>query len=127
MHLKQKVKKYFSPTYCALSNNSNMLTYSPQKIIALRLDRGLNQSELARKAGLSSPTIWALEKGETKMPKYDTLRDIAIALGVTLPDIMADEQPSDLDAQIIAATAALSPSHKASILILAKALLESEK
>jgi transcriptional regulator with XRE-family HTH domain len=104
-----------------------MLSYSPKKIIALRRERGWNQSELARRARLSSPTVWALEKGETTMPKFETLRDIAAALGVPLSAIMADEQPSDIDAQLAATAGALSTPNKAALLAAAKALLDSQK
>lgn len=104
-----------------------MLTHSPKKIIAIRERQGMNQSELARKAKLSAPTIWALENGETTMPKFETLRKVAAALGVTLQDIMADDQPSDIDAQIRAAFGALIPSNKAALLAAAKALLDSQK
>lgn len=121
------VKKNLSHAYCFRQDNPAMLAYSPAKIIALRQERGLNQSELARKAGLSAPTVWALENGETKMPKYETLRDIAAALGVSLPAIMADDQPSDIDDQLKAAAGALSPPNKAALLAAAKALLDSQK
>ncbi len=104
-----------------------MLPYSPEKIIALREARGLNQSELARGAGLSAPTIWALEKGDTVEPKYETLRDVAKALGVPLSAIMADEQPSDIDDQLKATAGALNPPNKAALLAAAKALLDSQK
>lgn len=104
-----------------------MLPHSPEKIVALRGARGLNQSELARKAGLSSPTVWALENGETKMPKFETLRKVAAALGVPLAAIMAAEQPSDIDEQLMATAGALKPANKAALLAAAKALLDSQK
>ena len=99
-----------------------MLIYSPKKIIALRAAAGLNQSELARKAKISSPSLWSIEQGETKMPKASTLINIAAALGVTLQEIMADSQPSDIDAQLAAATGSLTPAHKAAILAAALSL-----
>jgi transcriptional regulator with XRE-family HTH domain len=124
---KANCKKYFSPAYCTFGDNPVMLPYSPEKIITLREALGLNQSELARGAGLSAPTIWALENGKTVEPKYETLRDVAKALGVSLPEIMADEQPSDIDDQILSAAGALSPPNKAALLAAAKALLHSQK
>ncbi len=104
-----------------------MLVYSPKKIIALRERLGLNQSELARKAKRSAPTIWALENGETTMPKYETLRDVAAALGVPLQAIMSDEQPSDINEKLMAAAYALTPANKGALLAAAKALLDSQK
>lgn len=104
-----------------------MLPYSPQKIIALRKELGLNQSELARKAKLSSPTIWALENGDIKMPKFETLRKVAGALGVPLSELMAAEQPSNIDDQLKATAGALTAPNKAALLAAAKALLDSQK
>lgn len=104
-----------------------MLIYSNTKIIALRNARGWNQSELARAAKLSSPTVWALEKGETKMPKYATLSAVAQALGVPLQAIMPDDVPADINDQIAAAAAALSPTNKGALLAAAIALRDSQK
>ena len=104
-----------------------MITYSPIKIIDLRLKLGLKQSELARRAGLSAPTVWALEKGDTKMPKFDTLKALADALGVPIPRIMADEQPSDIDAQLIAAIGILTPANKGAILGAILGLVDTQK
>jgi transcriptional regulator with XRE-family HTH domain len=103
-----------------------MLPHSPKKIIDLREARGLNQSELARRADLSAPTIWALENGDTTMPKFETLSKVAAALGVPLAAIMADEQPSDIDEQLRATAGALTPANKAALLAAAKALLDSQ-
>jgi len=104
-----------------------MLIYSPAKIIAARKALGWNQSELARRSKLSAPTIWALEKGETVEPKYETLRDVAAALGIPLQAIMADEQPADIDNQLMASSRSLTPANKAALLAAARALLDSQK
>lgn len=103
-----------------------MLPHSPQKIVALREKRGWNQSELARASGLSAPSIWALENGDTKMPKFETLRAVASALGVPLSAIMADQQASNLDETLAATANALNPANKAALLAAAKALLDSQ-
>jgi transcriptional regulator with XRE-family HTH domain len=104
-----------------------MLVYSPEKIIAARKSLGLNQSELARRSKLSAPTIWALEKGDTVEPKYETLRDVASALGIPLQAIMSDSQPNDIDDQINAAAANLTAANKGALLAAARALLDSQK
>lgn len=104
-----------------------MLVYSPTKIVELRKERGLTQSELARKARPSAPTVWALEKGETKMPKLQTLKAIAEALGVPMPTLYSDKQPADIDERIHAAATALEPQNKAALLAAALALLENQK
>jgi transcriptional regulator with XRE-family HTH domain len=104
-----------------------MLIYSPAKIVALREERGLSQSELARRAKLSAPSVWALEAGETKMPKYQTLKSLAAALGVPIQALMADEQPGDIDERILAAASSLNPQNKAALLAAVVALLDSQK
>lgn len=117
----------FSPTYCALRENAFMLIYSPAKIIALREERGLSQSELARRAKLSAPSVWALEEGKTKMPKFQTLTAIAGALGVPIQALMSDKQPVDIDDRIAATAAVLNPANRAALLAVATTLLESQR
>lgn len=104
-----------------------MLVYSPIKITARREELDLNQSELARKAKLSAPTIWALEEGRIKMPKFQTLKSVASALGVPLQAIMADDQPADILEHVLAAATALEPKNRATLLAVAKTLLDSQK
>ena len=104
-----------------------MIKYSPEKIIALRKERGWNQSELARHAGIKPPSLWAIENGRTKMPKFETIKSIAAALGVPIPAIMQDEESPGLDAKIAAAVAALQPANKNAMLAAAEALLKSQK
>jgi transcriptional regulator with XRE-family HTH domain len=104
-----------------------MLNYDPKKIIALRTERGFNQSELARAAKLSPNTIWHLERGLIRMVKHSTLQSVALALGVPLQTILSAHQPVDVEAQLIAAIDGLTPVNKAAILAATKALLDSQK
>ena len=108
-----------------------MLVYDSQKIIALREEKGWNQAELARRAGLSQPSVWALEHGETKMPKFETLASVAKALGVPLKEIMAakpaGKKGAEWDDQIVALFASLDDGNKASLLAVAQTLLNSQK
>lgn len=53
----------------------------PQRVIQAREARGWKPAELARRAGISQPTLWALENGKTKDVKYDTIAKIASATG----------------------------------------------
>jgi transcriptional regulator with XRE-family HTH domain len=48
---------------------------------ALRDKAGLTQAKLAQKAGLSAQAIAALEQG-TRTPTWETVRRLAMALGV---------------------------------------------
>ena len=103
-----------------------MLIYDPNKIIELRKERGLNQSELARRAGLSAPTVWALEKGETVEVKFETLSAVAAALGVPVQALLSADQPSNMDAELVAVSGSLTPGNKAALLAAAHALLKSQ-
>lgn len=38
---------------------------SPESILKFRTDRGWSQAQLANELGVSQPTVWRLEKGET--------------------------------------------------------------
>ena len=61
------------------------------------------------------------------MPKFSTLCSVALALGVPVQSILADNQPTEMDDNIQATFVALSPANKAAILGAAQALLESQK
>lgn len=53
----------------------------PKKIVEAREARGWKPAELARRASLSQPTVWALENGVTKEVKFSTIQKIAAATG----------------------------------------------
>ncbi|MDA0832200.1 MAG: helix-turn-helix transcriptional regulator [Planctomycetota bacterium] len=53
----------------------------------LRLQRGWNVDELARRAGVSRTTMYLLETGKTATPRAKTLRQIADTLGVAVEDL----------------------------------------
>lgn len=65
------------------------------KIASLRISKGINQSELARKAEISRSYLIAVEKG-TSVPTVEVGSRIANALGVTLDDIFLP-RVSDMD------------------------------
>lgn len=104
-----------------------MLTYDPKKIIALRVGKGWNQSELARAAKLSANTIWNLERGNVTMVKHRTLDKVAFALGVPYQAILAANQGPDMDSKLHVAVAHLTDANKAAVLAAVNALLESQK
>ncbi len=57
-------------------------------IRALRLERGLKQSELADAVGIRQQTLYRQEAGEIQNPKNATLRRIALCLGVPLDTLL---------------------------------------
>lgn len=63
------------------------------KIKTRRQELGLDQVQLAKRAGISQPTLANLESGKNKRSKF--LPEIAQALGMTLAELMQDE-PANL-------------------------------
>ena len=59
------------------------------RVTALRQERGLSLSEVARRAGVGKATLSGLEAG-TRNPTLDTLYAIASALQVPLTAVLAD-------------------------------------
>lgn len=54
------------------------------RIKEIREARGMSQSELSERTGLTRTTIWRLETGEEETTTTKTLLKIADALGVTV-------------------------------------------
>lgn len=64
---------------------------SGNKIVGLRVLRGLYQQDLARLAGIT-PSYMAKIEREAQQPSPPVLRKLADALGVTIADLLADEE-----------------------------------
>jgi transcriptional regulator with XRE-family HTH domain len=59
----------------------------------LRKERGLTQAQLAQLAGVSRDTILQIEKG-TGEHGFSTIESVVLALGATVNDARAGEQPT---------------------------------
>jgi transcriptional regulator with XRE-family HTH domain len=57
-----------------------------EKLRELRVNQGLTQRQLARKAGISNTTLAKIERGGGAMPP--TLKKLADVLGVTPVDLL---------------------------------------
>ena len=55
--------------------------------------RGWTQSKLAKACGVPFRTIQKIEAGETA-PRFDTIRPLALALGITTEDLWGQAKPS---------------------------------
>ena len=64
----------------------------------LRAAAGLTQQALATKAGLSMATVIHMEGGRTPDPRASTLKALARALGVTVDELLADDDEGDAPA-----------------------------
>ena len=58
------------------------------KLKRLRIDHGLTQSELARRAGITPGAVWNLEHRGTGRP--DTLKKLADVLGVRASELVRE-------------------------------------
>lgn len=56
------------------------------KLVELRVNQGLTQRELARRAGVSNTSLWKIERGGGATPP--TLKKLADALGVKPADLL---------------------------------------
>ena len=106
------------------------MQYDGKKISLLRDGKGWTMGELARRARISQPSLWALEHQVTKKPKYDTLAAIASALGVPVKALLAskvakrDVPSSD---EMEAVFEALDDGNKQVLLAAAQAILKNQK
>lgn len=62
------------------------------RIKEIREQKGISQSELSDKSGVTRATIWKLETGEDEVTTSKTLLKIAEALGVTVGDLFLDHE-----------------------------------
>jgi DNA-binding XRE family transcriptional regulator len=80
--LKRKVQEYLSEMMIE------------QKLAALRTERGMTQSQLAKRLGVSQPHIAKLEAGRAKNMELHTLCRWATALGAKLTvDVVPNAAP----------------------------------
>lgn len=68
-----------------------------KRVKRLRESKGLTKTRLAELSGVSQSYISDIEAGKKK-PTVETLAKICSALGISLPDFLADEYKVDPDA-----------------------------
>ncbi len=61
------------------------------RIMALRTEKNLSLSELARVSEISKSLLHRIENQEAANPELDTLRKIARAFGITVGDLIGNE------------------------------------
>lgn len=102
-----------------------------ERLLALLGEKDWTGADLARKAGLSQPTVWSLLNGRTKMPKAATLIAVANALGVPLREILRQRPGKKAEADLAEAMSvtfsALDPRDQHAILTAARSLLSRPK
>lgn len=58
-----------------------------------RVQLGMNQTELAKKIGVTPTTIWLYERGEAT-PKIDIALRLAKVLGMTIEQLVGEDPPN---------------------------------
>ena len=61
-------------------------------ITDVRAKRGMSQNQLAKLCNVPQSVISDIESGKTKSPRIDTLQAIAIALGVTIDELIGSDE-----------------------------------
>lgn len=115
--------------YGAVRDNYPM-DYDGKKITSLRESKGWSMGELARRAQISQPSLWALEHQVTKKPKFATLTSLAGALGVPVKALLPAKvskknvpTTDDLDAIF----ESLDDGNKQVLVAAAEAMLKNQK
>lgn len=62
-----------------------------ERLRRFREQSGMTRSQLAERAGLSRPTIWAWECGKTR-PRQNNLRNLALALGISERELVGKDR-----------------------------------
>lgn len=62
-----------------------------ERLFSLRQKTGESLQEVADKVGVSKAHVWELEKGRSKNPSFDLVRNLARHFGVTV-EVLAGEQ-----------------------------------
>ena len=94
------------------------MLYDNEKIKTLMVAAKLSGNQLARKAGISGPSMHAILKGETKNVRFQTLAEIASALGVPIQAISKSKHKGkrDLQAEAMSAFGQLTPENQSAML-----------
>lgn len=103
-----------------------------KRIVAMRKAKKLTQVELARRSGLSQPTISDLETGKTQEVGASTLLRIAAVLETNPAYLMSgkgnpnDKTPAGSEAEVIALYAKLNESNQSAAMAVLISLLETQ-
>lgn len=79
-----------------------------ERIIALRTQRGLKQSGLARLSGVSQGSLSEIEAG-TRAPTETTIQKICDALNISISQFFAEVDADDKDFDVLAGGSVVPP------------------
>jgi transcriptional regulator with XRE-family HTH domain len=64
-----------------------------QRVRDFRYSKGWGPDELANRAEISRTALYQIESGKTGLPRAGTLRRIAVALDVSMDELLGDDDP----------------------------------
>ncbi|MBL3587651.1 helix-turn-helix transcriptional regulator [Rhodovulum sulfidophilum] len=94
------------------------------RIAEIRRSQGLSQADLAELAGVEQPTISRIERGNDAVT-LRVLRQVAMALGVSLSDLFSDDRTA-AEVALLEAFRSLPKERQQGWLDLAQTLLASQ-
>lgn len=99
-----------------------------KRIEALRIAKGLSQTALAKRVGISQPSLSNIEKDKTETLRGETLAGLCAALDVS-PDVILRGRGRDpesilFERELVAAWREMTPEDQQHLLAVARALRE---
>lgn len=105
------------------------MLYDNEKIRALMVAKELSGNALAKLVGISGPSMHAILKGETKHIRYETVKELARALGVPIQALSPAKHKGKQDLQEDAMTVfgQLNPANQTAMLATMRYLASQQK
>ena len=104
-----------------------------KRIKALRLEKGMDQGELARAAKIAQSTLSDLERGDSVSPRGDSLVRLASVLEVDHEWLMTGQghptpkvKPDIDESHLLAMYRAMTEANRSALIATARALLDSQ-
>lgn len=110
---------------CESLRHNQCMSSIGERVRQLREDRGLSQAELARRIGIKQPSLWLIEKGETRTVKVSTLEALCEALSTTKEFLLRGDDCHDspeslelsaMESELIHILRTLPPDRRISLL-----------
>ena len=82
-----------------------------EQLRVLRAERKVSLQTVADAVGATKPHVWELEKGKTKNPSLELLKQFSRFYGVTIEHLAGDESPNNGEMQYNALLRKLDPEN----------------
>jgi transcriptional regulator with XRE-family HTH domain len=92
-------------------------------ITRLMMERGWSMAELSKRANAGSTGVFDIINGRSRSPKLETVAKIAMALNVSVVDLLSDEPRSKYHAEILDVFDHMSSADRDRLLAVARAFV----